>query len=91
MLETVDAATTYVIGGFVDRNRHKGATHAKALQLGVRTARLPIGDDSAIVLGKEASRVLAVNHVFELMVRAQSSDWAAAAECLPGRKKKPEE
>ena len=49
------------------------------------------GDDAPIVLGKEASRVLAVNHVFELMVRAQSSDWAAAAECLPGRKKKPEE
>jgi tRNA (guanine9-N1)-methyltransferase len=87
VLEEVDAATTYVIGGFVDRNRHKGATHAKALQLGVRTARLPIGDGDAIVLGKEASRVLAVNHVFELMVRAQSSDWAAAAECLPGRKK----
>ena len=32
-----------------------------------------------------------LNSYFELMVRAQSSDWAAAAECLPGRKKKPEE
>lgn len=87
VLDAVDAATTYVIGGFVDRNRHKGATHAKAKALGVRTARLPIGDGGAIVLDKEASRVLAVNHVFELVVRAQSSAWAVAAECLPGSRR----
>ena len=34
-----------------------------------------------------ASRVLAINHVFDLLVRVQGSgDWADAAACLPGRK-----
>ena len=86
VLTAPDPKKTYVIGGFVDRNRHKGLTRAKADELGVATASLPIGSDMPIVLDN-ASRVLAINHVFELVVRVQSSkDWADAATCLPGRK-----
>ena len=86
VLEAVDPATTYVIGGFVDRNRHKGLTRDKAKRLGLRTARLPIGADMPITLGG-ASKVLTINHVFELLVSFQGSgDWAEAGKCLPGRK-----
>ncbi|KAH8062472.1 tRNA (guanine(9)-N(1))-methyltransferase [Aureococcus anophagefferens] len=88
VLDRPDPAKTYVIGGFVDRNRHKGLTRDKAARLGLATARLPIGADMPIVLG-DASKVLTINHVFELLVRVQASgDWADAAACLPGRKQR---
>ena len=49
----------YIIGGIVDRNRLKGATHAKAERHGIATARLPL--DQHIALGA-STRVLTVNH-----------------------------
>ena len=88
MLEALDPAASYVVGGFVDRNRHKGATRDKAARLGLRTARLPISDAGPVVLDKTANSVLAINHVVALLVGFQSSgDWAVAARCLPGRKR----
>lgn len=64
-----------MIGGLVDKNRHKGLTHRQAVEAGVRTARLPIKDHIQL----STRHVLAVNHVVEILVhRACGLDWASA-------------
>lgn len=76
--------STYIIGGLVDRNRHKGICYKKAMERGMRTAKLPIGDYMQM-----ASRfVLATNHVSEIMVRwLELGDWGEAFErVVPKRK-----
>lgn len=42
----------YVIGGLVDRNRHKRLCLDKAQQLGIKAARLPIGEHLALAGSK---------------------------------------
>ncbi|KAL9586129.1 MAG: hypothetical protein Q9212_001110 [Teloschistes hypoglaucus] len=76
--------TTYVIGGLVDKNRHKGICYKRAMDRGVKTARLPISDYM-----KMASRfVLATNHVVEIMLRwLELGDWGEAfVAVMPKRK-----
>merc|ERR1719188_1505696 len=75
----------YVIGGIVDRNRLKGATLNKAKSQGIASAQLPLGE--YIEMGA-FSRVLAVNHVFQMTVEHQlTKDWRQVFEkCVPGRK-----
>ncbi|KAL8695364.1 MAG: hypothetical protein Q9218_000123 [Villophora microphyllina] len=76
--------TTYVIGGLVDKNRHKGICYKRAMDRGVETARLPISDYMQM-----ASRsVLATNHVVEIMLRwLELGDWGKAfLEVVPKRK-----
>ena len=88
--ESPDALTelkpysTYIIGGLVDKNRHKGICYKRAVEKGVRTAKLPIGDYI-----KMASRaVLATSHVVEIMVRwLELGDWGEAfMQVIPSRK-----
>ena len=69
----------------MDRNRHKGLTTAKANELGVATARLPI--DRYLHLC--ATKVLTCNHVFEILLkyRERDNNWKEALlEVLPARK-----
>lgn len=76
--------STYIIGGLVDRNRHKGICYKRAIERGMRTAKLPIGEYMQM-----ASRfVLATNHVSEIMVRwLELGDWGEAFErVIPKRK-----
>mmetsp|Transcript_18635 Transcript_18635/g.28281 ORF Transcript_18635/g.28281 Transcript_18635/m.28281 type:complete len:223 (-) Transcript_18635:389-1057(-) len=76
---------TYVIGGIVDRNRLKRTTIQKADNLGIMTARLPIDDHLQLV----ATKVLTVNHVFEILLkyRQYGNDWKRALlDVLPQRK-----
>lgn len=86
-LAVLDPDVVYVIGGIVDRNRHKGTTFAKAAALGIDTARLPIGHDRPIALGR-SSPVLAINHVVDILlhVQANNNDWSTATLVLPARK-----
>lgn len=49
----------YIIGGIVDRNRHKGITYKKEQEQGIQTAKLPL--DKVVEMGA-ATRVLTVNH-----------------------------
>ena len=76
--------STYVIGGLVDRNRHKGICYKRAMERGVKTAKLPIGDYMQM-----ASRfVLATNHVVEIILRwLELGDWGKAfLQVMPKRK-----
>ncbi|KAL4879607.1 guanine-1-methyltransferase-domain-containing protein [Aspergillus karnatakaensis] len=76
--------STYIIGGLVDKNRHKGICHKRATDLGIKTAKLPIGE----YIQMASRSVLATNHVVEIMVRwLQLQDWGEAfMQTLPARK-----
>lgn len=83
-LDELQPGTAYVVGGLVDHNRHKGLTHRQCTEAGVRTARLPIDEH----LQCSQRRVLAVNHVVEILVlRASGLSWPAAlAKVMPERR-----
>jgi len=74
-----------VIGGIVDRNRYKNATVKKAETVGMRVAQLPIGE----LMKMKSSKVLAVNHVFEILTEFfDHRDWPKAfTKVIPDRKK----
>lgn len=76
--------STYIIGGLVDRNRHKGVCYKKAIDRGMRTAKLPIGD----YMQMTSRFVLATNHVVEIMLRwLELGDWGKAfLQVVPKRK-----
>ena len=76
--------TTYIIGGLVDKNRHKGICYKRAMDRGIKTASLPIGEYMEM-----ASRfVLTTNHVVAIMLRwLELGDWGQAfLEVVPKRK-----
>lgn len=83
-LQDLKPYSTYVIGGLVDKNRHKGICYKRALDRGVRTAKLPVGD----YMKMQSRFVLATNHVNEIMLKWLSTgDWAKAfVEVMPQRK-----
>ena len=76
--------STYIIGGLVDRNRHKGICYKRALDHGMRTAKLPIGE----YMEMTSRFVLATNHVAEIMLRwLEVGDWGQAfLKVVPKRK-----
>ncbi|KAL6764727.1 hypothetical protein V8C86DRAFT_3022151 [Haematococcus lacustris] len=61
-LTALDPSKVYVIGGLIDRNRHKGLCFNRAQDAGVATARLPIQKHVQL----DSSAVLAVNHVVQV-------------------------
>ena len=76
--------SSYIIGGLVDKNRHKGICYKTAVERGIKTAKLPIGDYMEM-----ASRfVLTTNHVVEIMLKwLESGDWGEAfLQVMPKRK-----
>lgn len=83
-LDELKPYSTYIIGGLVDKNREKGICHKRATQRGVRTAKLPIGQ----YLDMSSRKVLATNHVNEIMVKwFESGNWGKAfMEVIPKRK-----
>lgn len=87
VVESLDPGYTYIIGGIVDKNRHKNLCLKKAQELGLRVGRLPI--DNYIKLNSR--QVLATSHVFELCCNwfETEHDWSAAFnKVLPPRKVK---
>ena len=76
--------STYIIGGLVDRNRHKGICYNRALDRGIKTARLPISE----YMEMSSRFVLATNHVSEIMVKwLELGDWGEAfLKVVPKRK-----
>lgn len=87
-LSTLQPYTTYIIGGLVDKNRHKSLCYNTAVRLNIPTAKLPL----AQYMKMTSREVLATNHVAEIMLRwldkdAGGGDWGAAfLGVLPKRK-----
>jgi tRNA (guanine9-N1)-methyltransferase len=81
----LDHSKIYIIGGIVDRNRHKSASFKKAEAAGIVTAKFPLAEH----MEGKVSRCLALNHVFYILLQYGRSggDWASAfAEFIPTRK-----
>ena len=76
--------STYIIGGIVDKNRHKGICYKRAMDQNIKTAKLPIGD----FMQMTSRFVLATNHVAEIMLRwLEVGDWGRAfLQVIPKRK-----
>ncbi|KFY77993.1 hypothetical protein V499_02763 [Pseudogymnoascus sp. VKM F-103] len=83
-LDSLSPYTTYVIGGIVDKNRHKGLCHKRANELGIPTAKLPIGE----YMQMQSRTVLTTNHVVEIMANwLETGDWGEAfLKAIPKRK-----
>ncbi|XP_029609598.1 tRNA methyltransferase 10 homolog A [Salmo trutta] len=84
VLTELDDTKAYVIGGLVDHNHHKGITFERAQELGIDHAQLPLNS----FVKMNSRKVLAVNHVFEIMlVYLEKRDWQEAFfTVLPLRK-----
>uniref|UniRef100_A0A672R4Q6 tRNA methyltransferase 10 homolog A n=1 Tax=Sinocyclocheilus grahami TaxID=75366 RepID=A0A672R4Q6_SINGR len=82
VLQELDEAKAYVIGGLVDHNHHKGITFGRAQELGI--AQLPLGS----FVQMNSRKVLAVSHVFEIILAfLEKRDWQEAFfTVLPQRK-----
>lgn len=76
--------STYIIGGLVDKNRYKGLCYKRAMDHGIKTAKLPIGD----YIQMASRQVLTTNHVMEIMLRwLELGDWGKAfMQVIPQRK-----
>ncbi|KAK2759820.1 tRNA (guanine(9)-N(1))-methyltransferase [Arachnomyces sp. PD_36] len=76
--------STYIIGGIVDKNRHKGICYKSAMDNGLKTAKLPIGE----YMKMNSRFVLATNHVVEIMLKwLELGDWGEAfVRVMPKRK-----
>ena len=84
VIEELDASKNYIIGGIVDRNRLKNFAIDRAKTLNVQHGRLPINEH----LEMTATKVLTVNHVFEILCRRRDVGWGdALLNTLPERKK----
>ena len=83
-LDELKPYSTYIIGGLVDKNRHKGISFKTASDKNIKTAKLPIGD----YMEMQSRFVLATNHVAEIMVRwLECGDWGQAfMQVIPKRK-----
>ncbi|KAK8055174.1 tRNA (guanine(9)-N1)-methyltransferase [Apiospora rasikravindrae] len=83
-LDRIEPNTSYVVGGIIDRNRHKGLCYKVARDRKVRTAKLPIGEFMVLL----DRHVLATNHVVEIMLRwLETGDWGEAfMKVIPPRK-----
>ncbi|KAJ6114649.1 hypothetical protein N7486_000427 [Penicillium sp. IBT 16267x] len=75
---------TYIIGGLVDKNRHKAICYKSAMAKGIKTAKLPIGD----YIQMASRSVLTTNHVVDIMLKwLELGDWGEAfMKVLPQRK-----
>jgi tRNA (guanine9-N1)-methyltransferase len=83
-IERLEPYNTYIIGGLVDRNRHKGICYKSAMDKGIKTAKLPIGE----FLQMNSRYVLTTNHVNEIMLQwLELGDWGEAfMKVIPKRK-----
>lgn len=84
VLTELDPRKAYVIGGLVDHNHHKGVTFERAKELGISHAQLPLSS----FVKMNSRKVLAVNHVFEIILAyLEKGSWQEAFfTVLPQRK-----
>ncbi|XP_013392490.1 tRNA methyltransferase 10 homolog A [Lingula anatina] len=84
ILTDLDPSKAYIIGGLIDHNVHKGLCHKLACEKGLEHAQLPISE----FLDMKTRKVLAINHVHEILLRyTESHDWEDAFfKVIPKRK-----
>ncbi|XP_054912490.1 RNA (guanine-9-)-methyltransferase domain-containing protein 2 [Poeciliopsis prolifica] len=84
VVEELDQKKAYVIGGLVDHNHHKGISYERAKELGISHAQLPLSS----FVKMNSRKVLAVNHVFEIILAyLEKGSWQEAFfTVLPQRK-----
>lgn len=84
-LQALDPGKAYIVGGLVDRNRHKALCARKAREQGVATARLPVGQHfkltSSAVLTVNQARVLRCPSEHHLLADRQASSSACRRNC----------
>lgn len=84
VLHTLEPGMTYIVGGIVDKNRHKNICYDKATKLSIPTKRLPI-DEYVKLSGR---KVLTSTHVIQLMLKYFSTEnWKTAFEAVLPRRK----
>lgn len=84
-IHELDERKIYIVGGIVDRNRHKNVTYEKAKAQGIATARLPVHQHVQL----SASAILTVNQVVDILLAYRElKDWKAAlVRAIPERKR----
>jgi hypothetical protein len=84
-LSTFSPDTVYIIGGIVDKNRHKSLTLTEAQKHGVPARRLPIRENIELT----SSAILTCNQVFQIVsAYLHHATWKdALRECIPQRKR----
>ncbi|KAE9035037.1 hypothetical protein PR003_g8041 [Phytophthora rubi] len=81
VLETIDPACVYVVGGIVDRSVRKGQTISKAAERGVQTARLPLQEHFAGPGARVRTHIMNIDSVIiALNEVANHGDWGRAFE-----------
>ena len=85
VLEEIEDDKVYILGGIVDRNRHKNITYQKAMRQNIQTARFPLRKFCSINSG---SHILTVNHCYDILLsRYNSDDWISTfRNGIPSRK-----
>jgi len=84
-LQDLSSERIYIIGGIVDKNRHKNLTLSEAKKYAIHAQKLPIREHVSL----KSSSILTCNQIFELISRYLSChSWSEALHSvIPQRKK----
>uniref|UniRef100_A0A1B6LIF9 tRNA (guanine(9)-N(1))-methyltransferase n=2 Tax=Graphocephala atropunctata TaxID=36148 RepID=A0A1B6LIF9_9HEMI len=84
ILSKLDDTKVYIIGAFVDHNKHKGRTLSVANEQEITHAQLPIRE----FLEMNTRKVLTIDHVFEILLHvSEGITWKEALlKVIPQRK-----
>lgn len=84
VLDKLEENKTYIIGGIVDHNHHKGLCFERAQKAELQTARLPLSEN----VDMKSRSVLSTYHVFEILLKvSQGKQWSEAIlDTIPVRK-----
>ncbi|KUF76293.1 tRNA methyltransferase 10 A [Phytophthora nicotianae] len=81
VLEQLDPAYAYVVGGIVDRSVRKGETKTKAATRGIRTARLPLQEHYEQLGTRVRTHIMNLDSVLIVLNEvANHGDWGRAFE-----------